>query len=122
MNKFRLLIAIALLSTLFTSQLSAQKIRGEYATKNLKGQEYYLKRCSACHGEGSRGGNMASIREWKQLFANNAAELRDLHTDDDSTVEVLKYFDSDAFKKESKLMMELLQEFAFDSQHIPTCY
>jgi cytochrome c len=100
---------------------SAQRIRGEYATKNLVGQNYYLKRCSSCHGEGSRGGNMASIREWAKLFSKNALELKELHLDDDSTSKILAYFDSNDFNKEAPLMMKLLQEFAYDSEHIPTC-
>ena len=109
--------------TLFiTSSYSyADKIRGEYATKNQVGQDYYLNRCSSCHGDGARGGNMASIREWKQIFSNNASELLELHTDDKSTVEILKYFKSASFKKESPLMLNLLQEFAYDSDNIPTC-
>ncbi len=121
MRKMTFIITAVLLSTLFSSTLFASKIRGEYATKNLVGQDYYLKRCSSCHGEGSRGGNMASIREWKMLFSDNASELKDLHLDDDSTIKIVKYFESKTFKKESKLMMKLLQEFAYDSEHIPTC-
>ncbi len=121
MKKTTLFTALILLSTLFSSSLFASKIRGEYATKNIVGQDYYLKRCSSCHGEGSRGGNMASIREWKQLFSNSALELKELHLDDDTTVEIVKYFEGGEFKKESKLMMKLLQEFAYDSEHIPTC-
>lgn len=116
----QILIAL-LLATLFSTSLSANKIRGEYATKNLEGQNYYISRCSKCHGEGSRGGNMASIREWKELFSKNGLELKELHEDDEETIEVVKYFNSNDFKKESKLMLQLLQEFAYDSDNIPTC-
>lgn len=101
--------------------LNAEKIRGEYATKNLKGQDYYLKSCSSCHGEGSRGGNIASIREWKEFFNKDASELIYFHEEDSSTIKVLEYLKGNEFKKESKLMLEFLQEFAYDSEHIPTC-
>lgn len=96
--------------------------RGAYATKNLIGQEYYLTRCSSCHGEGNRGGNMASIREWKNIFSQNGNILIDLHIDDLEAKEVVKYLNSSSFNNEAKLMLEFLQEFAYDSEHIPTCY
>lgn len=99
----------------------ADKIRGEYATKNLVGQDYYLNACSSCHGEGSRGGNMASIREWKNIFSKNASELIYFHEDDESSKNVIKYLKSKDFEKHSKLMLKFLQEFAYDSEHIPTC-
>ncbi len=101
--------------------LQAEKIRGEYSTKNLKGQDYYLNSCSSCHGEGSRGGNIASIREWKEFFSKDASELIYFHEEDSSTLKVLEYLKGNEFKKESKLMLEFLQEFAYDSEHIPTC-
>ena len=119
-NSKNIIMALFLLS-LLTSTTYAAKKRGVYATKNLIGQDYYIKRCSSCHGEGSRGGNMASIREWKQIFSQNAAELIDLHVDDEESINVVKYLKSETFKKESKLMLEFLQEFAYDSENIPTC-
>ena len=112
---------IIIFSLLFNNSLYAVKQRGNYATKNLFGQEYYLKNCSSCHGSGNRGGNMASIREWKVLFENNASELIYLHEDDDSNIDVINYIKEEKFKKQSKLMLEFLQEFAYDSEHIPTC-
>ena len=84
------LICIMVLICLFVSTGFAKK-RGEYATKNLEGQEYYLKSCSSCHGEGSRGGNMASINEWKELFSKNANELILLHEDDEDLISTIKY-------------------------------
>lgn len=112
---------IIILLLLLTLNLSAAKKRGEHATKNLKGQEYYLNRCSSCHGEASRGGNMGSIREWKELFSKNASELIDLHLDDEESKDILSYFNNNDFKKEEKDMLKLLQEFAYDSEYIPTC-
>jgi len=117
-NKINLYLII-MISLSFN--LNAEKIRGEYSTKNLLGQDYYLKNCSSCHGEGSRGGNMASIREWKMIFSKNASELLYFHEDDSSTKEVLTYLNGSEFKKESKQMLKFLQEFAYDSEHIPTC-
>lgn len=121
MKNSKFLFVIILLSLCVPSFSFAKKIRGEYATKNIVGQEYYLKRCSFCHGDGNRGGNMASIREWKVLFKDNASELYDLHLDDETNKDILIYFKSEEFKKESALMLKLLQEFAYDSEHIPTC-
>lgn len=114
---------ILLLLTLFISNTlnaNTAKKRGIYATKNFIGQDYYLKRCSSCHGEGNRGGNMASIREWEEIFSHNASELSDLHIDDES-MGVVEYIKSKEFKNESNKMLEFLQEFAYDSENIPTC-
>lgn len=117
-NKINLYIFVLISLTL---NLSADKVRGEYATKNLIGQDYYLVNCSSCHGEGSRGGNIASIREWKIFFEKDASELIYFHEEDDSTIKVMKYLKGNEFKEQSKLMLEFLQEFAYDSEHIPTC-
>jgi hypothetical protein len=116
-----ILFVFTLLGVMFNNTLNAAQ-RGAYATKNLVGQEYYLKRCSSCHGEGNRGGNMASIREWKNIFSKNGFELIDLHTEDSETKSVIEYLKSNDFKKEAQVMLEFLQEFAYDSEHIPTCY
>lgn len=115
-----IIVLICILLFSFTN-VNAAKKRGVYATKNLEGQNTYLKRCSSCHGEGSRGGNMASIREWKVMFSQNAEELKDLHIDDEENLSVIKYIESNDFKKEEELMLKFLQEFAYDSEHIPTC-
>lgn len=117
-NKINLYLLIMISLSL---NLHADKVRGEYATKNLIGQDYYLNNCSSCHGEGSRGGNIASIREWKEFFKKEASELIYFHEDDSSTIKVLEYLKGNEFKKESKLMLDFLQEFAYDSEHIPTC-
>lgn len=119
-NSKNIFIALFLVCILAPTAYAAKK-RGAYATKNLVGQDYYLNACSSCHGEGSRGGNMASIREWKEIFSKNAQELLDLHVDDEESLNVVKYLKSETFKKESKLMREFLQEFAYDSENIPTC-
>lgn len=116
-NKFILYFFIMFILSL---NLHAQKVRGAYSTKNLEGQNNYLKYCSSCHGDGNRGGNMSSIREWKIMFANKAEELISLHEEDD-TKDLIKYLKGDTFTKQSKLMLEFLQEFAYDSENIPTC-
>lgn len=112
---------IVLIMVFLSLNLHAKKIRGEYATKNIEGQNYYLKNCSSCHGEGSRGGNMASIKEWEMIFSNDASELIYLHEDDDDLKKVLQYLKGEEFKKQSKVMLNFLQEFAYDSENIPTC-
>lgn len=120
-NSSKMLMFILTIFFIFNTNVSAAKKRGVHATINLIGQEYYMNRCSSCHGEGNRGGNMASIREWKSIFSKDAEELIYLHSDEDETIDIIKYMKSSDFKKESKLMLELLQEFAYDSENIPTC-
>jgi hypothetical protein len=120
-NKSSLIFMLILFLLLININAFAAKKRGVYATKNLIGQAYYMNRCSSCHGEGNRGGNMASIREWKSIFSNEAAELIDIHTEDDELLKLLEYMKSVEFKKKSELMLPFLQEFAYDSEHIPTC-
>lgn len=114
-------IIIIILILTFTSFLEAERLRSTYATKNIIGQTNYLNRCSTCHGEAKRGGNMAAIREWKEIFSNKASELIDLHLDDDENIEVLKYLKSKFFLQEKESILKILQEFAYDSEHIPTC-
>jgi len=91
-------LLFVLLMLISNSLYAAKKERGAYATNNFKGQKYYLDACSSCHGAGSRGGNMESIREWKVLFNNDASELFDLHLDEEKTKNILKYLKSDTFK------------------------
>ena len=116
------IIMLFLLILLSLDLYAAKRERGQYATNNFKGQKYYLDACSSCHGAGSRGGNMESIREWKKLFSNNASELYDLHLDEKNTQKVLTYLKSEQFFKEKIRMLPFLQEFAYDSENIPTCY
>ncbi len=106
-NSLKLIIVLFLLLVTSTSMQAAKK-RGEHATKNLKGQEYYLNRCSSCHGEASRGANMSSIREWKALFSKNSFELIDIHSEDEESLNLLKYFASKEFKKRRKTTLRNL--------------
>lgn len=118
-NKFYVFIFLIILNCNLNA---ATKKRGPYSTNNFVGQKYYLNACSSCHGAGSRGGNMESIREWKILFDNNGSELYNLHLDEKNTENILKYFKSVNFKEEKIRMLPFLQEFAYDSENIPTCY
>ena len=93
-----------------------------HVTKEKVGQEYYIKRCSACHGEGNRGGNINSIQEWEDIFSKDGKELIELHDGEDNIEQVMFYLKSDDFKKESPRILKLLKEFAYDSELIPTCY
>lgn len=120
-NSLKIVLIIGILLSLTNANAARSKERGAYATKNFVGQEHYLNRCSSCHGEGNRGGNMASIREWAELFSKNAEELKDLHIDDEESIGIVKYFEGKEFKNENDIMLKFLQEFAYDSEHIPTC-
>ena len=98
------------------------KPRGEHVVKEKEGQKYYLKRCGICHGSGKIGGNMATQKEWELLLSNGAKELIDLHIDEKNTTSLIKYLKSNQFKKEHDALLRFLQEFANDSEAIPTCY
>ncbi len=89
-----------------------------FGAKEKKGQKYYLKRCSSCHGTGKMWGNVATQDEWKSFFFFVIKDLKDFHKDEPS---VLKYINSSDFKREKGRMYRFLQEFASDSESIPSC-
>ena len=89
-----------------------------FGAKEKKGQKYYLKRCSSCHGTGRMWGNVATREEWKSFFTDGVKDLKDFHRDNPS---VIKYINSKDFKKEKGRMWRFLQEFASDSESIPSC-
>lgn len=115
-------ILLTLVLLTFSFQITNAETKFRHVTKEKRGQSYYLQRCSDCHGNGSRGANIYSIAEWKTLFSNNAQELIELHEFEDNTKEILQYLKSDDFTKESAKMLKFIQEFAYDSELIPTCY
>jgi len=117
MNKF-LLVLIAII--IMFSNIDA-RIKKDYVTKEKIGQKYYLNRCHSCHGEGNRGGNLNSIQEWENAFKNNAKEMIQWHEGEDNTQNILIYLKSENMKKEQSRMIRFLQEFAYDSEVIPTC-
>jgi hypothetical protein len=65
---------------------------------------------------------MATQLEWKNLLAKHAKELIELHDDENNTAEVITYLKGDRFHKEHDHLLKFLQEFANDSESIPTCY
>ena len=89
-----------------------------FGAKEKRGQKYYLKRCSSCHGTGRMWGSVATQDEWKSFFTDDVKDLKDFHKDEPR---VVKYINSDAFKKEKGRMYRFLQEFASDSESIPSC-
>lgn len=115
-SRYMLITLLAIFATLYA------KPRGKHVVKEKVGQQFYLKHCSACHGAGKLGGNMATKLEWKKLLENGAKELIELHTDEDNTTKVIEYLKSKQFKKEHDAILRFLQEFANDSEAIPTCY
>ncbi len=101
------LLILMLISTVFV-----------FGAHEKKGQEYYLKRCSSCHGTGKMWGNVATQEEWKDFLNKNLDELKSFHVENPK---VLKYLDSKSFKKEKNRLKRFLQEFASDSDSIPSC-
>jgi len=122
-SKLWIILAILLSTTLIHA-----KTRGKHVTKEKIGQQYYLKACSHCHGEGKLAGNMATQKEWKALLDANASELIYLHEEvypnekEKNAVAAIIYLKSNQFKKEKQRLLKFLQEFASDSADIPTCY
>ncbi len=89
-----------------------------FGTHEKKGQKYYLQRCASCHGTGKMWGNVATQSEWKGFLTKKVDELKSFHT---KNPKVLEYLDSNSFKKERNRMIRFLQEFASDSESIPSC-
>ncbi|MEA1914089.1 MAG: cytochrome c [Campylobacterota bacterium] len=119
-NSLRYLFIVVFI---IASSLNLNAIRNsEHIAKEKIGQEYYLKRCSACHGPGRIGGNTNSTQEWKDNFAFDGAVLVELHLEEENMDEFNMYMKSNDFKLEKRRMLRFLQEFAYDSELIPTCY
>ena len=91
-----------------------------FTAEEKKGQRYYLKQCSSCHGNGNRGGNLATIYDWKEYFKNDAQQLKDMHSKQEHKA-LFQYFASKKFEKNKKYMLRFLIEFAKDSHKIPSC-
>ncbi len=89
-----------------------------YGAKEKKGQRYYLNRCAGCHGSGKMWGNVATIQEWKDFFPTDIKEMKEFHKD---SPKVLNYLNSKDFKREKNRISRFLQEFASDSESIPSC-
>jgi len=115
------LIKYVIILLLFFTNIYAKKERGSHSTKNLIGQKNYIQHCSSCHGDARRGGTMGSILDWKDLFSDNANLLIQLHSDDATTKKILDYLNSSKFIKDKVAIKQLLQEFAYDSEYVPTC-
>jgi|GEM_PF-2455491 len=98
------------------------KSHAPHVTQEKIGQQYYLAACGSCHGSGKLGGNMATVTEWKALLADHGKELIELHTDENGTEGILAYLKGKQFEKEHDHLLKFLQEFANDSESIPTCY
>ena len=120
--------SLLILSLILSTTLLDAKERGKHVTREKIGQQYYLKACATCHGEGKIAGNMATQREWKALLDANASELIYLHEDvysdkkETNAVPAIQYLQSAQFVKEKRRLLKFLQEFASDSPDIPTCY
>ena len=89
-----------------------------FGAHEKKGQKYYLKRCASCHGSGKMWGNVATQTEWKEFLTKNIDELKSFH---EKNPKVIEYLDSNNFKKEKNRLIRFLQEFASDSESIPSC-
>lgn len=107
MKKSTFLVAI-LVALLSASSLSA---------KVSKGKKLYLLKCKSCHGNGTRGAALQTMDEWKELFANDAEELKDRHEE----TKAVKYFNSPVFKSNAPHLQDFLREYGSDSGNVPAC-
>jgi len=114
--------AVIFLLLISGSPVIRAKSHAPHVTQEKIGQQYYLAACGSCHGAGKIGGNMATVLEWKGLLDNHAKELIELHTDENGTEGIITYLKSPQFEKEHDRLLTFLQEFANDSESIPTCY
>ncbi len=115
-------VGIALLLLILHGHTADAKSHAPHVTQEKIGQQYYLAACGSCHGAGKIGGNMATIAEWKTLLADHGKELIELHTDENGTAGIIAYLKGEQFEKEHDRLLTFLQEFANDSESIPTCY
>lgn len=113
--------AAGILLTLCIAGIEARP-RGQHVVKEKLGQQYYLHACSSCHGTGKLGGNMATQSEWKYLLDRHGKALIDLHKGEENTTRVIAYLKSTRFAREHDRLLKFLQEFANDSESIPTCF
>ncbi len=108
---------------LILSIVSAQaRPRGQHVVQEKLGQQYYLRACSSCHGAGKLGGNMATQSEWKYMLDRHGKALIELHEGEANTTQVIAYLKSPRFAREHDRLLKFLQEFANDSESIPTCF
>jgi hypothetical protein len=56
------------------------------------------------------------------LLSDHARELIELHEDENGTEGIIAYLRGGQFTKEHDHLLTFLQEFANDSESIPTCY
>jgi len=84
---------------------------------NEEGRLAYRKNCMSCHGDGKKGAFMSTQDGWVALFDKNADKLKSKHT----TGEAKSFFESEEFKKTSKIMFEFLREYASDSGNVAGC-
>jgi len=85
-----------------------------------KGQKYYLKECKDCHGNGTKGAAMKERAEWKEMFANDAKEMKTVH-DESGNEKAKKYINSDKFKEHADDLRDFLQEYGSDTGNVPAC-
>ena len=114
----KIVLILITISLIFSS---ANAKRKTYVTKEKVGQKYYLDKCSSCHGNGNRGGNLYSTYEWIDIFKNDAKELWILHDGEDGVEDIMSYIISDDFKSKAPDLLRFLKEFAYDSDAVPSC-
>ena len=89
-----------------------------YAIDDTVGVREYKGNCKVCHGVASRGASMLTKSEWDDMFANDMTKLKAKHSKDQAAMDTLN---SDRFIKDSKKLLEFLENNAVDSGNVRGC-
>ena len=85
---------------------------------SAKGLNAYKKLCVHCHGPAFKGAAMLYSDEWKEIFANNAEKLRNIHKDDPKA---MRYLNTNYFKRRINNLMRFLKNNARDMGVVRSC-
>jgi len=89
-----------------------------FCAGDVRNIEAYKMHCKICHGAAYKGAAMKSEAEWVDLFANNAAKLKELHKND---AEAIKTMNRPRFNKDAARMINFLKVNASDSGAVRSC-
>ncbi|MFA7354722.1 MAG: cytochrome C [Sulfurimonadaceae bacterium] len=88
-----------------------------------KGQKEFVKKCVKCHKAGQEFVSTKKKRQWSALIKDKGQKLAQIHLEsDDAKAEPShEYFESKAFRKNTKHLKDFLLEYASDSGNVPAC-
>ena len=84
-----------------------------------KGQRYYQKKCTICHGKALEFVNDKTSSRWKSYLADKGNILYFLHKNSEDATSSMEYFDSTKYRKNLKHLRDFFLEYASDTGNIP---